>query len=307
MKKVLKRRLRRFTQPLEGVFLHLIAFVLRRLPMGIAVRLGGFAGLAAFSLFRIRRRVCLKNLEIAFPDLSLHQKIRIGKRSYANLGRSFVEFFLLDKITPDHIQRYVKINGADHAKAVFKDNKSFIAVTGHFGSWEIAAVAFRALGYPLDAVAVVQKNRTADRLFNSFRHKQGIGVIPKGQAPKGILRSLKRKHIVAILGDQEARSTGVEVEFFNFPAQTHQGAALFSLRYGAPIICPFIIRQGKSLFHEMTIEPPLEFKPTGKMDQDVKALTQAHVKRLEAWIRQYPDHWFWGHKRWRSKGVYDFL
>jgi lauroyl/myristoyl acyltransferase len=36
-------------------------------------------------------------------------------------------------------------------------------------------------------------------------------------------------------------------------------------------------------------------------EEQVKRYTAAYTKILENYIRQYPDHWFWMHKRWKTK------
>ena len=33
---------------------------------------------------------------------------------------------------------------------------------------------------------------------------------------------------------------------------------------------------------------------------DVKRVTQIINKRIEEWIRTYPEDWFWLHDRWKS-------
>jgi KDO2-lipid IV(A) lauroyltransferase len=33
----------------------------------------------------------------------------------------------------------------------------------------------------------------------------------------------------------------------------------------------------------------------------VESLTQKHVKILEGFIRQYPEQYFWLHRRWKTR------
>jgi len=263
-------------------------------------------GAAAFYIFKLRRSVSMQNLRAVFPEASENELKKIGGRSYANLGRSFTEFLLLGRIDANYIDRHIKVEGQDNAKRTYQEGASFIAVTGHFGSWEVSAALMNRLGYKMDVVASVQKNRKADSFFTSLRVDNGVGVIPVGRAGRGILRSLKNKHVVALVGDQDARGEkGVVVDFFGRATSVHQGAALFSIRAKVPIICIFIVRKGASLDHLVTIESPLEFQPSGDLEQDIETLTQMHARRLEKWVQKYPDHWFWGHKRWKSMGLYD--
>lgn len=305
-KKNLKRFRRRITQPFELTFVRLLSFFLNLLPPSWAVRLGGLAGSAAFSIFRIRRGICMKNLEIALPEIPLQERFALARRSYANLGRSLVEILLMQKAGEEYYERHISFTGVEHVESALKDGKGVLAVTGHFGSWEVMAAAWCRKGYPLDLLVGHQKNKKVDAKFNELRANQGLGLIPLDQALRGVLRALKNNRIVALLGDQDARrGAGVQVEFFGQPTSVHQGAALFSIKSGARLICPFILRKGRGLDHEVFIEPHIEFEAEGKRDEDIKTLTQLHTERLEAWIRKYPDHWFWGHKRWKSTGLYD--
>jgi KDO2-lipid IV(A) lauroyltransferase len=38
-----------------------------------------------------------------------------------------------------------------------------------------------------------------------------------------------------------------------------------------------------------------------KKDDTVESLTQRHVKILESFIRQYPEQYFWLHRRWKRR------
>jgi lauroyl/myristoyl acyltransferase len=53
----------------------------------------------------------------------------------------------------------------------------------------------------------------------------------------------------------------------------------------------------KSIQHKFEI---LEIKELcGPFEEDVLTVTQTITSRLEQEIREYPDHWFWMHQRWR--------
>ncbi len=76
------------------------------------------------------------------------------------------------------------------------------------------------------------------------------------------------------------------------------GPAAFALKTGAPQICGFIIRHG--IDQKIILEKDLCFKPSGNKEKDIKGLTQAYTSLLEKYIIDYPDHWFWPHRRWKT-------
>jgi KDO2-lipid IV(A) lauroyltransferase len=131
-------------------------------------------------------------------------------------------------------------------------------------------------------------------------------VIPRRSAVKGVARALREKRAIAMLSDQDARGgTGVVVDFFGQPTSVPEGAALFSIKMGADIICPFIVRKGTGRDHLLIMDAPLEHALTGDRKEDMQRIIQHHATVLEGWIRKHPDHWFWGHMRWKSMGLYD--
>lgn len=292
-------------QPVETLFTKLLFLFVRIMPARFSVWLGGVVGAAAFSLFRVRRHVAMVNLDIAFPEKSANEKAAIGRRANANLGRSMMEILLLQKINADYFAKHLSIEGLEHMKNALEKGKGVLTVTGHFGSWELMAASIPKQGIPVTLLVGEQKNKKVDDLFNDLRQKHELDLVPLDQALRGVLRALKNNRAVALLGDQEARrGAGIEIDFFGKPAQTYPGVALFSIKAKSPIICPFIVRKGTGLDHVVHLEPPIEFTPTGNRDEDLQTLTQLHANSLETWIRKHPDHWFWGHKRWKSHGVY---
>ncbi len=60
-----------------------------------------------------------------------------------------------------------------------------------------------------------------------------------------------------------------------------------------------IIRQGRTFRAVFDVVP----KPddTGDEQENIRLYTAAYTKILEKYVRLYPDHWFWMHKRWKTR------
>ncbi len=179
--------------------------------------------------------------------------------------------------------------------------RGVILMTGHLGNWEIGAAGFTTRGVPFDAVAKPMENSLFGRALAEARRRVGMGVIDVLDAPRGVLRSLRRGRAVAILADQNTPTGDLFVPFFGRPASAARGPALFALRSGAPMMLAVPLRDpGPKATYTVTVEP-IEFEPTGDRDADVVRLTEAHTRALEAAIRRAPEQYFWLHRRWKRR------
>jgi len=294
----LAKRIKHRLELLGVKFLLLLPAVL---PFKLAVKLGGTLGVIAFDIVRVRRKVSLENLERAFGDKYSHaERVRIARRSYVNFAKSMVEFASLGRLSKEKLERLVSFEGLEIVDECLRRGKGIMAVTGHFGSWELMGAAVAARGYAVDFLVGEQSNTLVDNLINELRRSAGIGTISRGVAAKGIFKSLKKNKIVALLSDQDARRAGIFVDFFGTPASTFQGAAQFSYRSGAPIVCCFIVRNPDET-HTVTFLPPIEPRQDADRDQEVLRLTAEHTKALERFVVLHPDHYFWAHRRWKTR------
>ena len=176
-----------------------------------------------------------------------------------------------------------------------------LLVTGHYGNWEIAAAAVAARGVPIAAIVRRQGNRVVDERLQQLRNNLGVETIYQGQAPARVPRILRANGVVGIVGDQDARRSGVFVPFFNRLASTHRGPALFALRLNAPVFSCIARRlPGDDVRYEI-IGKRVEYERTGNLDRDVLALTTELASRLEKEVRAAPEQYFWFHKRWKTR------
>jgi len=279
---------------------YLLGTILRILPFGLALSFGSFLGFLAFDVFRVRRKVTLINLKNSLGDQKNIEELgKIGRRAYRNIGKSLVEYSLFPSLNKKKISRMVEFEGAENFDQALRKGKGAIVVAGHFGSWELMGAATSQRGYPVDFLVGEQHNVLVDNLMNDYRKSVGIGIIKMGAAAKGIIKALKNNRFVAMLSDQDAGNDGTVVDFFNRPASTPKGPAAFALKMNAPIIMAFIIRENKDK-QKVVIEKPIFIDRSKNKEDDIQSLTQAYTSVLEDYVRKYPDHWFWPHRRWKS-------
>jgi KDO2-lipid IV(A) lauroyltransferase len=105
-----------------------------------------------------------------------------------------------------------------------------------------------------------------------------------------------------MLSDQDVGERGVPgvfVEFLGELASTPRGPAQLAMLAAAPIIPGFIVRMGGTK-HRIVIDEPI-LPPEGHGEESVRQLTAAYTKILETYVRRYPGHWLWTHRRWKTR------
>jgi len=278
------------------------------LPENLSLWVGWGLGWMAFHLARERQKVALQNLHIAFDQEKSKREIHaIAKRTFQNLGMTAVEFFRIPRMDVETFKRKVEVVGREIAEEVLYNKKGALLLLSHLGNWEMMGLMSKVLENPIMVIArPIKKNRWLDRMVSEIREATGLEVISTGKASRKVIQALSQNRLVGILIDQRAkRSEGVWVDFFGRTASTTPALAVLAMRTGSPVLPVFMIRNGYRK-HRLLVQEPLQFADTGDVKKDVETNTQLINHTLESMIRQYPDQWFWVHRRWeRKKRVHD--
>lgn len=292
--------MKRVAQGLVAGAVGAFGLVARALPYSWALAWGRAAGRIALAL-GIRRGVVLDNLSRAYPEWGAAQVRDTARRTYETWGQVFVDLLRAPDLRQSRAleRTFSSIEGMESVPDARADGRGVILLSAHFGVFELLGAAVVARGDPVDFLVQTQSNPWVDRWLGDARKKLGVGVIRRGAETREVLRALAANRCVAFAADQDARGSGVFVDFLGRPASTPVGPAALSLRTGAPIVMGFVVR-GPDGRHEAHIEPPIRFEPTGDREQDVLDLTRRHVSLLEKWVRRHPEHWYWFHRRWKT-------
>ena len=262
--------------------------------------LGDLLGWFAFSILGVRRKVVLDNLSHAFPEKSRGELLAIARRSYQNFAKMTLEYMRFPRMSGQDVLSLCRLEGRENLDFALKKGKGAVLVGGHFGNWELMGAFFVQLGYPVSFLVGEQHNKLVDNMMNENRILMGIRIIHMGMAVRGVLKALRNNGFVALLSDQDAGPDGVFVDFFGRPASTPQGPAVFVLKTGAPIIFGSAIRlpRGK---HRIICKLLTFEHLHGVTPENIQKVTQSYTNLLEEAVRLYPDHWFWMHRRWKSR------
>jgi len=244
-----------------------------------------------FNYIPKRKDTALKNLKIAFPDKSDEWINTTLKKCYSFFTYNFLQF-LAFPFDPNSIE--IEVVGKKYLNNAINENSGTVLVSAHFGSWEILGYWFGINNYPLVGIAQKQKNKGANLFFEEKRQLSGTKQVYRKSSMDSLYEILNANKILGLVSDQDARGKGVFVDFFNKPASTHKGAALFHLNTNASLIFGICVQKDIEKYR-------VEFIPINPKKKTAEDITQLYTTIIEQSIKKYPEQYFWFHNRWKTK------
>ena len=274
------------------------------LPRRAAIGVGLLVGQIAARMPGGLRRTGIRNLEIAFPDLPEHERLRLLRGCFLSLGRLLGEFSQLPNATPESLRAIIEYDevGLAHLREAERNKRGVIFLTGHLGVWELHSFGWSALEYPLSFLVRPLDNPRVEEMVESIRTRFGNRAIDKQSAARQALRVLRQGGTLGILSDLNTQTReGVFVPFFGKLACTTAGIATLALKTDAVVIptCAVWNKERKRYFFHG--DPPVELVRTGDHEKDIEVNTARFAAAVERMVRLYPDQWLWIHKRWKTR------
>ena len=269
------------------------------LPHGAAMALGTGLAQIAWIFVPAKRKTLAREQVMRCLSVSAAEAERIARASSLRFGPMLMEV-LRFPVMKERMADYVTITGAmDEVRAAVAAGKGAIFATSHSGNWELMGGAFACAGFPLVGVAKRQSAAGMDRFINEYRVLVGMHITYRSGV-REMFRMIDKGWIIGLLSDQDPfLRDGVIIEFFGQQTNAFTGAAAIARRCDVPIFPVFIHREADG-HHTLTVEPPIYVEKTDDRHADVLRVTQTVNQRIEAWIRRYPEEWFWLHDRWKS-------
>ena len=277
-----------------------VALLVRPLPMRLVRVLGHGLGRLVYYVDGWHRRIALDNLAHAFPTRSAAERARIARATFAHLGALLLELLRFSVYSRQQMIAATEVEGGERVMQAYARGKGILFFTGHFGYWEMLAVAQPLRMKPLGVLARPLDNPYLHEWLESIRTSTGNHVIYRQGAVRRVLRDLAGNGAVALLFDQHLHTPdAIYVDFFQRPAATTSALATMALRTGATVIPAFTlpVRGGR---YRVVFEHPVE-PPAGDDEESIREFTQRCTDVLEMYVRRHPELWLWVHRRWRER------
>ena len=272
---------------------------LRLLPLPAVRAAGGALGRFVYAIDGFHRRIALGNMAMALPSKSSEDRRLVVRNVFAHFGSVLLELIKVGTLSDSEILDRIESEGEERIRQAHARGRGVLLFTGHFGYWEVGAIALAMRVQPMAVMARPLDNPYLHHMLERIRTRSGNTVIYRQGAIRKVLQELAANRAVAILIDQHLHTPdAVYVDFFSRPAATTNALAALALRTGAPVIPAFALPLPNGryrLVYEHAVEPPASDSPDA-----VREFTQRCTDVLEMYIRRHPDLWLWMHRRWRA-------
>lgn len=269
-------------------------------PLGALFLIGDLFYFLAYRVIGYRKDIVRSNLKNSFPEKSLDEIVEIEKRFYRHLGDSFIEWFYplhrsAKQLKPRYVFKNPELLNTLHSKGI-----SVAGVLGHYGNWEWLSLLPTEVKHKVWAIHKPLKNPYFNRLINGLRSKYGVHMI----STKDSYRKLKTEKdngevtMTYFLADQSPQESKIKYwsSFLGQDTPVFMGAEQIAKKLDMAVVF-FDIRKVSRGYYE------IEFKLLSEnpKSEENHAITDMHVKALEARIMAEPEWWLWSHKRWKHK------
>jgi len=250
-----------------------------------------------FALARNQRRAVLRNQRQVRGPRSWLAERWDAYRVFAEFARSMTEG--MEQWGPRPKPLTIDVPDRALVDAALCEGRGLVMPTGHFGSWEVAALGLVELGRPVNLVMAREPNPTVQAFVHSLRTRHGINVIYSDRsvfAALPILQALRRHEIVGMQLDPWGPAPGTEaIDLCGRPALLQRGPFVLARVARAPLVPVFALRTGIRHY---------ELHVAGRFDPTTPAEAQAAfvstVRAYERLIRERPSQWLMFEDVWRD-------
>ncbi|MFQ5850082.1 MAG: lysophospholipid acyltransferase family protein [Candidatus Binatia bacterium] len=267
--------------------------IFRALPADFSRLISAFFIKILISLLLPRKRI-VKNLDWVFGETyASATKEGLAKGIQFHFARN-VQDCLFQWFYPDHARPPVRVRGIENLDAALAKGKGVIALGAHIGNFILVGTTLGINGYPVHTLFRIPSDKRIQALIGrhikSF-HQTIIPSLPRKEAVKRVLETLRRGEIVFILADNLKKGR-VRTHFFGQPVRSPRGPVSLALRSRASVLPIYLIRNYQGEL-DLVIEPEIAMTRDGNLSADIASNTRRITVCLEDLVRRYPDQWNW--------------
>ena len=262
-----------------------------------------FTGLAniAYRIDKKHRLVIKQNLEFIYGDRADEKLIEeVSRYAYKNLALNVLFTMERRYMSLDEFQKKVTLVNVEHVQKILDEGRPIIYTAAHFGQWELGGSAISAFVEPLAVIYKVMSNPHFEKYLLESRAKFGITNVAHHGALKPLMKQLRKKSSIALLGDtKSSERDGILVDFLGKRAYQVSTPAVLARKLNAAII-PVASFTDDHEHYTVKFYDEIDVHTIEDESEAVLQGTQALADWLTQLIDEDPKQWFWLHRRWKN-------
>lgn len=274
--------------------------LIRLLPRSWARAFATLLGRFAFDGLLIRRRVSIANIEERLrPPGGRREAVRLARKSYEQMACTFVDSLRFDLLGRDVHWTQEMDRGIRPFLDAVREHGSAILVSAHFGNWELFLQRVGTLIPRLAVVVAEQSNVQVGNAVRRRRERGGVLTLSARRDIKKAMLHLREGGVLCSLMDQDARHKGIFVEFLGTPASTQTGLIRLAIHTRLPLVPGLLVDDLGRV--QVFVGEPWMARKDRTLEENLRDGANHYSRFVEAHIRKYPDHYFWAHRRWKTR------
>ena len=269
------------------------------IPMWLLYPLADGLAFLLYYVFRYRREIVMANLQIAFPEKTEAERVRIAKGFYRNFVDNFIETLKLLSASRSFITKHFVIDNPELLEEHYRSGRKCQLHLGHIFNWEIANVAMPFYTpYTFIVVYMPVENKIFNRISMRLRSRTGTVLLPATNMSKAIIPYRNSQYMLTLVADQAPGNfdKGYWLNFFGRPTAFVRGPERGARIADIPAVFVRLYKTRRGYYRAQLsrgADHPAQL-PEGE-------LTLRYARFLEDSIRKDPASWLWSHKRWKNE------
>ncbi len=255
----------------------------------------------AFFIDTKHKNIIKANLDLTIKDKISEEKYdSILKYCHKNLSLVLLQVLRSSRLSIQDLKKSVSFENRQYIDDALKEGRKIIIISAHYGNWELGATSVGALIHPITSIHKKMNNPYFDDYLLKSRTKFNMTMVEKKGAIRHLVKALKNSQIITMMIDQNVNpNDGIYIDFLGAKA-TQTAAPAFLARKFDALIIPILINTSPQKENVITFFKPIITSKTEDEEKDIFESTQAQADVFSKVILEYPEPWFWCHKRWKS-------
>jgi len=271
--------------------LRLVFQCVNLMPYNVQKKIGSSIGWLCYWGIPKRRAVAKNNLSICFPDKTPEERGKLLRGHFYSLGQNIIDMHAVWFGHDAPIKNKMRLLNEHYLTEAIANGKGVVLLSGHFTSLELPFCSLQSICRNIGAMYREQKNDTWNKIMYEGRSRNIDRLIPHTDI-KNLISALNENLVIWYAPDQHyAKKRSTPLSFFGQSTTFNSSIENIHKITNCIVLTQFSSKLPDGTY-EVAFGSPI-------LPNEKTTITEQYVRRLESYIRQVPEQYYWVHKRFK--------